>query len=82
MENVDSNESLLLLSKFNWGIPHWPIKIVIYNFFMFGLIFNASASFQGALLNPITKISVSSVFTVLGIICLLVSFADSIFSIK
>ena len=82
LEKVDENEALFVLSKFNWGLPHWPIKIVMYNLFMFGLVFNASASFQGALLNPITKISISAIFTVVGIICLIVVFFDCLLSIK
>ena len=56
--------------------------MVAYNFFLFGLVFNGSASLQAALLNPINKISVSSTFTVLGIMCLVLSFADSIYSLK
>lgn len=77
---VDEGETLSAVPK--WGLPNWPLKMVFYNFFMFGLIFNSCASLEGALLNPIDRISVSSTFTVLGILCLLLSFSECLYAIK
>lgn len=64
-----------------WGLPDWPIKMVMYNFFFFGLVFNGCASLQNAIYNPMSEISVSAVFTVIGIICFGLAFTDCLYSL-
>jgi hypothetical protein len=59
----------------SWGLPNWPLKMVLYNIFLFGAVFNSSASLQNAILNPITHISVSATFTIIGIFCYGITFA-------
>lgn len=62
-------------------LPNWPLKTVFYNFFLFGLVFNCSASLQSAILNPIEILSVSSVFTILGIVFLVLCVLDCLVSL-
>ena len=40
----------------------------LYNFFSFGLFFAGCASLQGAIMNPISSLSVNSVFYIIGIL--------------
>lgn len=54
--------------------------MVMYNFFYFGLVFNSSVSLQNAIYNPLSEISVSAIFTVLGIVCFGLAFVDCLFS--
>lgn len=65
-----------------WGLPEWPLKILMYNFFFFGLVFNGSASIQNAIFNPLLEVNVSAVFTVFGIICFGLAFVDSLYSLS
>jgi hypothetical protein len=54
--------------------------MVFYNFFYFGLIFNASASIQNVVYNPVKQISVSAIFNVIGIVCFGLCTADCLYS--
>ena len=40
----------------------------LYNFVAFGVIFAGMSSFQGAILNPVQKVSVNSLFYIIGIL--------------
>jgi hypothetical protein len=53
----------------------------MYNFFYFGLIFNACVSLQNVMYNPLSVLSVSAVFTVLGIVCYGLAITDCLYSL-
>jgi len=48
--------------------------MLIYNIFIFGLILAGSLSIQGALFNPIKKITINAIFYILGILIYLTAF--------
>lgn len=44
------------------------LKLLLYNFFSFGAVFAGSLSIQGAITNPISTLSVNSIFYIIGIV--------------
>lgn len=55
---------------------------LIYSIFMFGMIYAGSLSLQGAIFNPIQKVSVNSLFYLLGILGYIVVFIEMVYSIN
>lgn len=54
------------LSKFEYKM--YSFLGFLYNFFAFGMFFAGCASLQGAIVNPISSLSVNAVFYIIGIL--------------
>ena len=71
---------VLLVIRKRWKESIYKYERLLYNWWAFGLAFSGFCCFQGAVLNPISSLSVNAFFYIVGISLFLLIFFDAIYS--